>query len=285
MGEIVGSEPARAAVGGGSLEGALLDVSYRVTVEDPRLFEELRRLLAASERSTGTGEHRAIPVELRLSGRLGGALVLSGGGLPPSESRNDRWMLSFLCWRLNRHVMLSRPDELLVHAGCVVGDDAGAILVSGASGAGKSTAVAGLVLGGWRYVTDDLLAVGPDGRVRGSLKPIQLRDPAPAVLDLDPRIVERSLRAGSSMLVGPSDLGEVCVAPVRPSLIVFPVVDAERPVRELRPAEGLVRLADEAFNLADRGPSGVDALVELAADARFVEWRRADPSALLRVVT
>jgi hypothetical protein len=69
--------------------------------------------------------------------------------------------------------------SLLLHAGVLVRDDR-AILLVGASGAGKTTMCRALVARGAKYMTDEIAAIDAELRVRGLPRPLSLApDSAP----------------------------------------------------------------------------------------------------------
>jgi hypothetical protein len=86
----------------------------------------------------------------------------------PELNRTDVWLSESTRGRhplaLNNVILyavqgaLRRAGLYQFHAGCVLaGDDNRAILLVGDSGCGKSTLTATLILGGWRFVSDDNL--------------------------------------------------------------------------------------------------------------------------------
>lgn len=61
-----------------------------------------------------------------------------------------------------KQLLLAR-GRLLLHAGCVVADDARGVLLVGHSGKGKTTTSVALTLGGFRFLSDDLVVVSRRG--------------------------------------------------------------------------------------------------------------------------
>lgn len=78
-------------------------------------------------------------------------------------------VLPWLLWRINRDVVAS-VDVPVIH-GAAATSSGSTVLCCGRSGAGKSTLVAGLVASGFGYVTDEAIACGEDGQVRGWTRP------------------------------------------------------------------------------------------------------------------
>ena len=63
--------------------------------------------------------------------------------------------------------VLARARGLLLHAGAVVGAGGAALVFAGRSGAGKSTLVRGLLARGFRYLSEECVALVPGGACRG----------------------------------------------------------------------------------------------------------------------
>lgn len=78
---------------------------------------------------------------------------------------------------MRRYVGHHAPDLTFVHAG-VVAHHGRAILLPGASFAGKSTLVAALVREGAAYYSDEFALIDHDGLVHQYLEPLSLRDPS-----------------------------------------------------------------------------------------------------------
>ncbi|MCA9242190.1 MAG: hypothetical protein KDA37_18390, partial [Planctomycetales bacterium] len=75
---------------------------------------------------------------------------------------------------LDRWAFESEPADLHLHAGCVV-SKTGAILLVGASGAGKSSLVLHLSEGGLGYATDEVVKLDRLARVEGLRRPIAIK--------------------------------------------------------------------------------------------------------------
>src|SRR4029077_6709070 len=71
------------------------------------------------------------------------------------------------------------PDHLFVHAG-VVGWDGGAIVMPGASFAGKTTLVQAWLGAGATYYSDEFAVLDRTGRVHPFTRPLSIRDRATA---------------------------------------------------------------------------------------------------------
>jgi hypothetical protein len=69
---------------------------------------------------------------------------------------------------------IASPHALFVHAGAVAVDGR-ALLLPGASGAGKTTLVGALLRAGASYLSDDYAVIDPEGRVWSYAKPLSVR--------------------------------------------------------------------------------------------------------------
>ena len=104
-------------------------------------------------------------------GRAGTAVrddVLLGSSVEPSR------LLDVLQWAINRKVIdQAASRRLVLHAGAVDRDGV-AVLLAGHMEAGKTTLTAGLLERGFRYLTDEAVAVAPDLTVEGYAKPLSI---------------------------------------------------------------------------------------------------------------
>ena len=113
--------------------------------------------------------------------------------------------LAVLESHLTQAVAEMAPRRLFVHAG-VVGWNGQAILVPGASHAGKSTLVAALLAAGATYYSDEYAVLDPQGRVHPFPRPLQLRDARETATSVEPE------QLGGRRGVGPLPVGLVAVA-------------------------------------------------------------------------
>ena len=186
--------------------------------------------------------------------------------------------MTYLHWQINQLAIESVDDHVLLHASGVRRPD-GVAVFPAESNSGKSTLAAGLVQAGLGYVTDEAVAIElGDGMVEPFPKPISL-DPGswPIFPTLEPSIEgaagrffhhewhldPRTLHPGAL-----ADLG--ARQPV--TLVAFPRYEmgAETHAELMRPAEALLGLLRNAFNLAIVGPPGVHALANVAREATVV---------------
>jgi hypothetical protein len=162
------------------------------------------------------------------------------------------------------HVLAHRPDLAAIHA-ATVDTGNGLILLTGDSGAGKTTLALALTLVGCRVGGDDLALLDPG---TGVLRPL----PRCAHLDRNSwrllrragvRLPDRLARLG---FVTPADLGttEIGSAPVRHVVVVERGRGADPSLRSLSQAEALLALLPQT-----RWPAGTEG-EKLAAVGRMV---------------
>jgi hypothetical protein len=138
--------------------------------------------------------------------------------------------------RINAAVVERSAHPLVLHA-CAVQTPIGAVVISGASRAGKTSLATAMATLGHPFLADEVVAVEDDDCLRYG-KPIALRDEAAAALRhrLPPEV------RGTQWLV-PSSMGIACDrCPI--GAVVFPRFDGDAVARidALRPAEALERL-------------------------------------------
>jgi hypothetical protein len=164
---------------------------------------------------------------------------------------------------------LAAPAKpLAVHAACAVPSHVqdGAVVITGASGSGKSSLLLYLLEEGWSYVADDLLPY-LDGRVWTYLRTMNVRAHTLATL---PTAQQAAIRhcglpidtpSGTTVLVHPRDLGyRVCTEPTRsPAIRIrlepgrhFKADTHPRPDGSLRIAWDVARHRGQALRAVER---------------------------------
>lgn len=139
-------------------------------------------------------------------------------------------------WHLTRTVAALHP--LPLHAGLVATPRGGVLLV-GSSGAGKSTAAAGLAGGGRRVASDELAMVAQDGlSLNGLARPAVLRAEGHLLL---------SGGASAPAMIAATPTGVVArtpmtTSPVSPHVIMFLAREGASVTESVPPAEALVGL-------------------------------------------
>ena len=256
------------------VRGRLLDLSYEIAVSDAPLGAHLRAVYRDS-----CDEIADVDETFALTSSGPDEFVILRDGARIDSSPRARWALGSLHWHINRRIVATSQRSVLVHAGALELRGR-AVLVVGASGAGKSTATASLVMAGLGYLTDDMTAVGPDGLLTGAAKPIGLRAPSLELLGLEHRDLQQPpaeylVDDDRQRFVAASSLGASVVSSAEPGLVVF--LSAELPAgdaAEVRRPMALARLSEYAFDLDRRGGPGFEALAEMVRGSTCWEWGR-----------
>ena len=176
--------------------------------------------------------------------------------------------LPMLEWVLN-WCLFTRPNQYLLLHSAVVDWQGKGLLLSGQPGAGKSTLTAGLLMRGWRLLSDELAVIDPDaGSLHALPRPVGLkRESIDIVRNLWPAAVigpsTPDTRKGTvAHLRPPTDSIVRSQEPSRPRWIVFPkfVSGTGVSLRRVSRADALLRLGREAFNYSMLGEVGFHTL-------------------------
>jgi hypothetical protein len=175
-------------------------------------------------------------------------------------------VVRYLLWHVNSEVIRHSPGHLLIHAaGATLGDTAVALPAD--MNAGKTTLVAGLVLDGFGFLTDEMVALNLEtGLVDPYPRPLNVGRGSWEVLPslLPPGRDEHDPLPRALWHVDPNSIRPGAVAgPARLGWVIAPRFEAGSTTR-LEPisgAEGAVLLHRHAFNRDELGSKGIRALV------------------------
>ncbi len=166
-------------------------------------------------------------------------------------------------------------DRVVLHAAALARGGA-ALVLTGASGAGKTTLALGLYAAGADYLTEECAAIDRDGTVLGLARPITRLpdDDGPPPAGLERREIRRRLADGRivrrALLVPPAD--RIRTRPTSLDAVVLLVQDPTRPtaLEALPGVEALQALQPLVMNA---GPGALEALVTLAGSGRVHRLR------------
>ncbi len=173
---------------------------------------------------------------------------------------------------MNLQMAMGQRQFLLLHAASVERDGK-VLIVTGESGAGKSTMSALLSEHGWRFMGDEFCLIEPEtGLAWPFPRPVSLKNKA---IDVVRKMVEDS-RLGPEMkstpkgdirhLMPPANAISAMDAPGKPALILFPRFGHERAIRMMGAGEVFVRLTQASTNYVYLGERGFTALSALVAN-------------------
>jgi hypothetical protein len=232
------------------------------------------------ERSAAVVDHLfrevSVPVEvaaepdaaLRLASDEAGLLVLSEGDAVLRRGAGGDVadaLLSRVCF----HLADRNRTGLVLHAGAVAIEDA-AVIVAGASGAGKTTLTAWLLSRGARYMSDEIVVVREAPEIEALPRALHVKTGAREALDA---IAARPLDPGhllgvpDGLLVSPARFGaSVEPGPMHARALIFPRFDGAAPssLRRLTAAEAGYRLVEVLANARNLPGHGFSQAVALA---------------------
>lgn len=172
-------------------------------------------------------------------------------------------------WCISAHVL----DTLLMHS-AVIERDGMAVVLPAPAGSGKSTLCAGLVLRGWRLLSDELGMVSlRDGTVGALVRPVSLKNESLAVVRrFEPSAVFNRVSVGTSKgtvthMRAPAEHVARMHETARPRWVIFPrYVAGSPPVLQPRSrAASLLELGRNSFNYGMLGRPGFDALGDMVS--------------------
>jgi hypothetical protein len=175
-------------------------------------------------------------------------------------------------WHLTRRAIDTRPDELLLHAAAVVLDGR-TVIISGRSGAGKSTTAGALIQRGGKYLSDEVVVVDRVGQIVEWL---------PRPLGLDVSSVEM-LGGSTEQRAGPVERRvppAECwtgAPPTRSTIVFLDEVGGPLVVRQPTRSDAVARLIGEAFLPGARRQWGLERVEALTRSAVVVRLRGGTP--------
>lgn len=255
--ELLDQVPCAAIVG----PVAMLDEQVWLRCEDGDLAAFLIAFLAAFPRAAEARTR----VDLV---QVGGRWAAYQDGFRTVTAATVEGLARGMVWQLNRLALWAPSPDVFVHA-AVASRGGRALIMPGRSGAGKTTLVTALALGGWSYLSDEVAAVGPDGAVvRPYPRPLALE---PGSWELVPEAAGRWPAGVPDLvhdlwLVLPASLGAgEPAAPAVPAAVVFPEVEpgAATRLESISRADALERLLSHSINGVRNGRDGFDRLTGL----------------------
>lgn len=196
-------------------------------------------------------------------------------------------LMEHLEWAILLALLAAQDHFLQLHAAGIVRDDRGLLLV-GPSGSGKSTHALGMLLAGFRCLSDEIILLEPDGSMAWPF-PRSFHAKADT-LRLFPELRRPDAGSGFADSSGKARFDPAVIRkdwvsrPARPAWLVFPRYnpaggDELQPLGE---TEALSMMIEQAINLTSFGQGGIEVLIRLV---RSCECYRLGASDVKRACT
>ena len=178
---------------------------------------------------------------------------------------------AMLEWGLNWCIAAHCHQYLIIHA-AVIEKDGKAALLPAPPGSGKSTLCTGLVMRGWRLLSDELALYDIDtGLIYGMSRPINLKNKSIDIIkEFAPNAVltesmPDTTKGTVALLRPPSESVLRAHEPVRPTWIILPKYIADSSPKLVPHAKTLtfMLIAEQSFNYDIQGARGFDAIGDL----------------------
>lgn len=202
-------------------------------------------------------------------------------------ARSEQGLMHTLIRRINRLTLDEQSELTHFHAGAVCRLGGAVMLVAGA-GTGKSTTAACAQLAGFRYITDEMVGAGSDGRIGAPLKPISMRPPGLKVLsDYAGELGIADAPEPDALHIAPDQLG--AAAPVgdrhEVSVIAFLTRDGGHAgSKPLSAADATVALIDQSMDFGRGAPESLRRAGLLCASASCHVVEVGDPASTIALL-
>lgn len=190
---------------------------------------------------------------------------------------------AMLEWCLNWCVTSNIHTYLILHA-AVLERDGRALILPAPPGSGKSTLCAGLMLSGWRLLSDELTLVNlGDGNITALPRPVSLKNASIDVIAAFAPTARFTRRTYDTVKGTISHLRPTVASiarghePARPAWLIFPQWQADAPaaLTMRSKARAFMKAANNAFNYSMLGATGFDALATLIDRCDCYDFRYA----------
>ena len=259
--------------------------SLRIRSRLPRIAEGLTELYGQFEVRSAHQAFADFHVELNPPSRLRRwfrpQVNFSFDGAQPFKPLPLDQAYPMLEWGLNWCVSMHAHHYLIIHAAVVEKNGLAAILPA-PPGSGKSTLTAGLVLSGWRLLSDELTLIDRrTGLLHALPRPVSLKNQSIDVIrQFNPeafinRVSHDTSKGSVAHMRPPRDSVLRQHEPARPGWVIFPKWEAGAETR-LAPrsrAETFMFLAQNAFNYSHLGADGFRVGTTLIDQAHCYDFR------------
>lgn len=183
-------------------------------------------------------------------------------------------------WGLNWCVAAHCHQYLIFHA-AVIEKGGLAVLMPAPPGSGKSTLCTGLVMRGWRLLSDELALYDMDsGLVHGMSRPINLKNESIAVIRkfapqaVMTKPVADTTKGTVALMRPPAESVARVDEPAHPAWIVLPkyVAESKPEMRPYSKARTAMLLAEQSFNYDLQGLCGFNAIGDLVSKCECLQF-------------
>ena len=259
--------------------------SLRIRSRLPRVAEGLTELYGQFEVRSAHQAFADFHVELNPPSRLRRwfrpQVNFSFDGAQPFKPLPLDQAYPMLEWGLNWCVSMHAHHYLIIHAAVVEKNGLAAILPA-PPGSGKSTLTAGLVLSGWRLLSDELTLIDRrTGLLHALPRPVSLKNQSIDVIrQFSPeafinRVSHDTAKGSVAHMRPPRDSVLRQHEPARPGWVIFPKWEAgaETQLTPRSRAETFMFLAQNAFNYSHLGVDGFRVGTTLIDHAHCYDFR------------
>lgn len=223
--------------------------SFQVRSDDPTVAEYLEEVFAELRTDSPTDTTYSL-LDRRPSPQAGFALYYDDERIALTRTRSPA--LATLLWHVNQEVVRRTAAPYVQwHASAAVRDGVCVVLPAPME-SGKTTTVAGLLLAGYRYLTDETVAIDGD---------TLLVQPFPKALSVDrgswyvvPELKPRLRLVEDQWQVPPARVRpDVVARPTQPRLVVLPrfVAGAETRLQPVPRSQALMQVAQSSFRFTE----------------------------------
>ncbi len=241
---------------------------FALSTTCPELEPELALLYPAMSSSSSRG-CREWSIGQEPDGQTGSCrYVTSDQGEPVFKSREIGPLLEDLEWRMTSAILRELGNFVQIHAaGLVRGEKA--LLLVGPSGSGKSSLALGLLNGGWKCLSDEVVLIDPkSGEAFSFPRSFHVsRNTLALIREMGISAAEGEYfdSSGKKRLDPGLDQNGWVAGPAKPEWVVFlSYVPGRRcSLARVGHTEAVTRLISQSINLIDHGQRGLDALTSL----------------------
>jgi hypothetical protein len=241
-----------------------LDFDWSLRTNDPQLADSVSYLYEGCAVGDDIAEPQVFTL-CRGEALDPASVSLDRDGRTVLQAVHPELALARLVWEVNRGVVDETKNKLLLHAAAA--ERGGRVmLIAGPEGSGKSTLVAALVRSGFRYVTDETVALDvPGATIYPYPKPIALDGSAIQSLGDVAHVVRPRPEIGLEQgLVAAQAIHDDAITESRGlgALVVFPSPrDGALPsAQSITRAEAAIALAEQALNFCALGPGRLETI-------------------------